>query len=165
MKRASPVFKSMLSSRFEEGSNLNQHGTVEVPLREDNPEIMVLICKILHHRNDLIPEHLEVQTALGISVLSDKDDFAAALKGIAMHWLAAGLHEISSSDESDKKTAPWHRDLIRSHLLIAAYYFRLETLFERVARDLFMQECFIAMPPVFGPPGENAAKSREILGQ
>jgi len=54
MSLASPVFRTMLGPRFEEGTRLTRSGSVEVLLPDDDAEAMTLICNILHHRQHAV---------------------------------------------------------------------------------------------------------------
>ncbi|KAK0267395.1 hypothetical protein LTR35_016344 [Friedmanniomyces endolithicus] len=53
MSHGSPVFKALLAPKFKEGTTLATSSTVQVPLPEDHPEYMEVLCKIFHLRNDL----------------------------------------------------------------------------------------------------------------
>ncbi|KAK1822421.1 hypothetical protein LTR12_003180 [Friedmanniomyces endolithicus] len=54
MSYGSPVFKTLLGPKFMEGTALATSSTVEIPLPEDNPEHMSVLCNIFHMRNDRI---------------------------------------------------------------------------------------------------------------
>ncbi|KAL1640813.1 hypothetical protein SLS58_006636 [Diplodia intermedia] len=51
LKLASPVFRAMFGPHFSEGQNLSEANPKEVPLPDDPPESMTLICEILHHQH------------------------------------------------------------------------------------------------------------------
>ncbi|KAK5680580.1 hypothetical protein LTS10_007513 [Elasticomyces elasticus] len=48
----SPVFNSLLAPKFREGTTLATTSSVEIPLPEDDPSHMIVLCNILHMRHD-----------------------------------------------------------------------------------------------------------------
>jgi hypothetical protein len=87
LKAASKPFSAMLSPRWKEGRDmLEQDVPVELPLPDDNAEGLWLICAIIHHRNDLVPDVLEPGVVLEIAILADKYDFIEVLKFACEAW-------------------------------------------------------------------------------
>lgn len=84
---ASPVFAVMFSPRFKEGSNLNSSCPSEVPLPEDDPEAMTLLCNCLHFRHDHIPRNVEFSLLKALAILCDKYDAAKAISVWIILWL------------------------------------------------------------------------------
>jgi len=67
----SPVFQAMLAPHFNEGSRLASAGKVEIPLPDDDPEAMTLVCEIVHMKGN-IPLELNAQRIQAIAKLCDK---------------------------------------------------------------------------------------------
>ncbi|KAF8857824.1 hypothetical protein BDZ45DRAFT_422472 [Acephala macrosclerotiorum] len=84
---ASPVFAAMFSPRFEEGSSLNSGYPSEVPLPEDDPEAMTLLCNCLHFRTDHIPRNVKFSQLKALAVLCDKYNVAKAISAWSILWL------------------------------------------------------------------------------
>ncbi|KAL5324952.1 hypothetical protein ACEPPN_006073 [Leptodophora sp. 'Broadleaf-Isolate-01'] len=59
----------------------------ETPLPEDDAEAMTIICAVIHHRNDIVPEEMSSSEVLRLSVVADKYDCKVALKHAAHCWL------------------------------------------------------------------------------
>lgn len=84
---ASPVFAAMFSPRFKEGSSLNSGCPSEVPLPEDDPEAMTLLCNCLHFRTDHIPRNVEFSLLKALALICDKYDVAKAILAWSILWL------------------------------------------------------------------------------
>ena len=85
----SKVFKALLSSDFAEGQTFRNNDTstpTTVPLADDDPEGMLLLCAGLHLRHE---EKIEPEALLSFAILADKYDCAHPLKHLAEHWLGA----------------------------------------------------------------------------
>ncbi|KAK1063662.1 hypothetical protein LTR74_009274 [Friedmanniomyces endolithicus] len=79
MSFGSPVFKTLLASGFKEGSTLATSTMVEIPLPEDIPEHMAMLCNIFHMRSDCVSQ-LNLSSLQGLAQLCDKYDCAPAAK-------------------------------------------------------------------------------------
>lgn len=77
LKLASPVFKAMFGPHFSEGQNLSEANPKEVPLPDDPPEAMIIICEILHYHNRSEPAP-RGELPRVIVTLVDKYDLIAA---------------------------------------------------------------------------------------
>lgn len=84
---ASPVFAAMFSPRFKEGSSLNPGCPSEVPLPEDDPEAMTLLCNCLHFRTDHIPRNVDFSLLKALAILCDKYNVARAISAWNILWL------------------------------------------------------------------------------
>lgn len=84
---ASSVFAAMFSPRFKEGSSLDPDCPFEVPLPEDDPEAMTLLCNCLHFRTDHIPRNLEFSLLKALAILCDKYNVAKAIAAWNILWL------------------------------------------------------------------------------
>ncbi|KUJ21312.1 uncharacterized protein LY89DRAFT_577242 [Mollisia scopiformis] len=57
LKAASKPFSVMFGPDWKEGHNmLGRDGPVELPLPEDNAAALKLICAIIHHQNNKVPQ-------------------------------------------------------------------------------------------------------------
>ena len=121
MKIASKVFDAMLGPHFSEGQPSNGNHPKEIPMPDDNATAMATICKVLHHRNDLLPDCLEPSDLPEIALVADKYDCVLALKYAMIQWL-------------NFKEPVAFIDL--GSLLIAAYVFDNSDAFRRVTQNL-----------------------------
>ena len=86
------VFKVMLSRRFSEGSKLAAASAVvgttavEIPLPDDDPKAMSLLCLILHFRYDDIPAILALDEVLNVTILADKYACTKAIGPVVRIW-------------------------------------------------------------------------------
>lgn len=72
MSLASPVFKSMLGPRFQEGSTLRSKGKVEIPLPDDHPVAFGIVLDIIHCRLGKVPLKVDLDLLAHIAILVDK---------------------------------------------------------------------------------------------
>ena len=103
------MFNALLSPHFIEGSQLATQAAVEIPLPEDDPKAMSIICMVLHFRNNDVPNSLELEELLCITKLADKYDCIEALKHVARTWVRI---DATNCDQEDL-----------SILLMVAFYF------------------------------------------
>jgi hypothetical protein len=87
LRSASKPFSAMFSPYWSEGQRLSKDSPTEVSLLADDPGAMWTICCIIHHRNDLVPEHLAAEEILQIAIEVDKYDLKTALKYASVEWL------------------------------------------------------------------------------
>lgn len=90
MANASPVFRSMLQpGRFAEGQSLPNAEPFVIPLPDDNPQALVILCDVFHLRSSEVPvKHMTSDTMAEIATLADKYDCAAAVQPWPTLWLA-----------------------------------------------------------------------------
>lgn len=124
MSYSSSVFRVMLSSGFKEANELASSAKAEISLPEDDPEMMPILCQILHHRHDTVPHALEASQILTLAELSDKYDCAVAVKPSVGEWATAVLRRAENGS--------------RGCLLTAACLLQHEALAHRVAVDLIL---------------------------
>ena len=88
LKTASRPFSAMFGPDWKEGRSLfGRDGPVELPLPEENGAALKLICAIIHHQNNMVPQTLAADVVLGIAVTADKYDCFDALKFASGNWL------------------------------------------------------------------------------
>lgn len=122
LSRSSDVFRALLSPRFKEGSDLAASGSVEVPLPDDDPVSLAVVCKILHGQNNKVAYSMPVQEIAGIAIITDKYACTEAMRFAANVWI------------------PCHNSLtdpnLVSTLLLSTYYFRDGPLFDTVCHNI-----------------------------
>ncbi|KAK0992402.1 hypothetical protein LTS01_007797 [Friedmanniomyces endolithicus] len=90
MSYGSPVFKTLLGLTFREGTALASSSTVEIPLPEDHPALMVVLCNIFHMRNDNVLK-LDAISLKGLAQLCDKYDCALVASLAVERYILAAL--------------------------------------------------------------------------
>lgn len=137
----SSVFKAMFSTRFKEGIELAASSDVVIPLPDDPPHAMDILCSVLHHRNNAVPQgpDLEAEEMARIAELSDKYDCTEALKPSIRSWLLP--HKDTASVEQ------------RRHLMTAAYYFHDDRAFRDYGRWIVIH----SQTPVWNPAIDDAS--------
>jgi BTB/POZ domain len=121
LKVASKPFSVMFGPDWKEGHNMLR--PVEVPLPDDNAAALKLICAIIHHRNQKVPQTLAADDVFGIAVTADKYGCVGALKFASGNWLRPLQNEA--------------HDLIL--LAAAAYLFRSAPAFKEITKALILK--------------------------
>jgi hypothetical protein len=94
---ASKPFSAMFRPGWKEGSNLlSQDRPVDIPLPDDNFEALKLICAVIHHRNEVVPQTLAPAEILQVAAAADKYDCIGALTFASGVWLR--LREMEAQD-------------------------------------------------------------------
>ena len=99
---------------------LDQDKPVELLLPEDNADALKIMCAVIHHRNNEVPQTLAAGDVLGVAVTADKYDCVDALKFSSGNWLLPGKNEAG--------------DLML--LTAAAYLFQNAQAFKEITREL-----------------------------
>ncbi|KAF2232819.1 hypothetical protein EV356DRAFT_534331 [Viridothelium virens] len=124
LKSTSKVFAAMFGPRFAEGQGLNESNPRTVPLPDDNPFAMRIICSELHLRTDLVPDELTTSEFYSIACLVNKYDCHIALKRLFQVWM------MNTESTTDPNTLALH--------MVSAYIFDDATAFERITHDLIV---------------------------
>lgn len=132
VSKASPVFKSMLSTSFHEGTQLLTRGSVELQLQEDHAASMATICRIAHLQPRLVPDSIPTSELLEIARLCDKYDFREILKARSFLWITCALQAMEKAEDDSAGG--------RDALLIAAYHFGNAQCFFRVGHEMITRE-------------------------
>lgn len=103
----------------------------EIPLPEDDVDAMTIMCAVIHHRNDIIPEGISSNEVLQISVLTDKYDCKVALRHAIHHWL-------------DHRNAVSLKDLMT--LMTAAYLLNQAQAFSAITYTMMMEHAGSYLP-------------------
>lgn len=73
---------------------LETSSSVEIPLPEDDPVGMSMLCHIIHLRNNAIAHKPDVGLIHKVATLADKYDCAEAVKHAAWSWISQHLGEL-----------------------------------------------------------------------
>jgi hypothetical protein len=87
LRCASKVFDAMFGPHWSEGQGLSKESLREVPLVEGDADALRIICCVIHHRNDDVPQTLTPKEVLQIAIEADKYDLRVALKYATAQWL------------------------------------------------------------------------------
>jgi len=99
---ASPVFRTMFSPQFQEGTQVRNGEVPRINLEEDDPEVMGLILRALHFQSHDIPLLISPKKFASIAMHGDKYDCKRALRGWVRGWYHAntfGNFRCLQSDE------------------------------------------------------------------
>ncbi|KAJ0336498.1 hypothetical protein KNSL1_013264 [Colletotrichum chrysophilum] len=134
---ASPVFKCLLqptSSTYTEPAAVlfaTPDSPAHVTLPEDDPQAIETICRVLHSRIDDAVCDLSDDEVLKVAVAADKYDCTAAMGLAVRHWLRADKLEAIKNAARDGCIG-----FRRGDMLLAAYWFKCEPVFEELTRLL-----------------------------
>jgi hypothetical protein len=84
---ASPVFKAMLSKKFQEGNTLCSTGHLEISLLDDNPDAFSILLSIIHGKIRNVPREVSLRTLSQISILVDKYELHEVAETFSDGWL------------------------------------------------------------------------------
>jgi len=161
---SSKVFKTLLSPRFREGTDLTLTGTVETPLPDDDPDAMIVICNILHLRNDEVAiSGTTVEQLLTIATWTDKYDCSRAMRHATELWIrkltkatvdnewvsqysCIALSGREKARSAEVKTSNNHE---LHSLLAATFYFQHEPMWQHVSKA-FVLESKASLGPLEG---------------
>ncbi|CAK3817741.1 Hypothetical predicted protein [Lecanosticta acicola] len=124
LSQGSSVFASMLSPHFKEGSTLSRDSQVTVPFPEDDPDSMVVLCKVLHMRYNMKIENMSPSGILQLGVVVDKYDCLVAMSALPYYWIN------KQSARTDGHS--------RAMLFVASFLFKEPETFQRLGYDLQM---------------------------
>lgn len=130
----------MFRLQFKEGLELTAATLrpIEVPLPDDDVEALKLVCQILHHRHQDVPDTVTIDTLLGVAMLADKYGCSATVKHVLRHWRKL------LDNNTDSKTP-----LVK--LSLAAFLLRDDSAFQEIGETL-----------VKHTPGTTVRRSEEL---
>ncbi|KAI4631347.1 hypothetical protein J4E83_002878 [Alternaria metachromatica] len=106
---ASPVFAAMFDGRFSEGQNLSPASPRTVPLPDDDPESIIMICKIAHIQTSQLPVKTTAMAVSKLALACNKYNCVDGVRSWAIIWIAALL--------GDPEAADFEKMLLATHLL------------------------------------------------
>jgi hypothetical protein len=122
---ASTVFGAMFNGRFAEGQDLSSASPRGVPVPDDDPTLMEILCNIFHLRMLEVPEELALKSLADFALLCDKYDCREAVRFHVKSWV---LGHISNPDAPD-----YEKLLFVTYVLDLPHEFRTVTL--AIVRD------------------------------
>lgn len=140
----------MLSRHFSEGAKLAAtSAAIEIPLPDDGPEAMTLICHVLHFRHNSVPATLNTDELLNVGILADKYAFTEAMKPTARWWL----------DTYKKVMEDSTPDVLR-FLVAVGLYFEDDVLCRDAAHRLLL----ITKGEITIPDGDHVPAVERVFG-
>ena len=134
LKLVSNPFSVLLGPNFKEGQELlaastqstgsASSGPKEIALPDDDPESMIILCKVIHHQGHLVDATLSPESLLNLAILSDKYDFLDTVRLQFKAWL--------SHNETTQETN------ILVHCIAAAYLFDDPVAFAKYTKDIVL---------------------------
>lgn len=123
LSAASKPFRAIFSPEWRHDDDVeDQDGLVKIPLPEDDPSALRLICAVIQHQNHLIPNSLSANTVLSIAVTADKYDCLRALKFASESWFHVSRIPV--------------QDMFI--LAAAAFLFDSATAFRRITKEMIL---------------------------
>lgn len=92
LTNVSKVFRAMLGPNFREGQPQTNGGPREIPLPEDDPFSMEIICNVAHSRS--VPDTVSPSQLLAIAYTADKYDVVSILKFVSSRWISPPIRPI-----------------------------------------------------------------------
>lgn len=123
---ASPVFATMFDGRFSEGQSLSPASPRTVPLSDDDPECITMICKIGHMQTSQLPTTLTAMDLFKLALVCNKYDCVGVVRAWAIIWIAA-LLEMPAAQDFEK-------------LFLATHLLDLSGEFSRVSQSLIRDQ-------------------------
>ncbi|KAE9992667.1 hypothetical protein Vi05172_g11935 [Venturia inaequalis] len=93
---ASPVWRAMLGGRFMEGNVQNR----EIPLIDDDPEALLTVLRIAHHRTYEVPTGLTLLQLVNIATICDKYDTVAMCRPYIGIWVTPFIEIVEPSHQA-----------------------------------------------------------------
>lgn len=88
LRAASKPFHAIFGSELREGHQMsNQIDPIEIMLPEDDATALKIICSVIHHQNDEIPEELPARVILAVAIAANKYGCIRALHFASKSWL------------------------------------------------------------------------------
>ena len=87
MRTASTVFDAMFGPHFWEGRRSNGASPNEIPMPDDDAKAMFIICTVIHHRNDMLPDVLPPMELANVALAANKFNCVLTLKYAMNQWL------------------------------------------------------------------------------
>ncbi|KAK5118116.1 hypothetical protein LTR62_004163 [Meristemomyces frigidus] len=99
LTRASPVFKAMLAPKFKGGAALATNASVEIPLPDDDPRLLLVLCKVIHlSYGDDMPATMPEKDILAMAQLCDKYACTPVLRPFFHAWVVGALPSANHDD-------------------------------------------------------------------
>ena len=130
---ASPVFRSMLQPKFQEGHELRLIGRTELPLPDDDSAALLVLLNVIHGRLREVPRKIDLRMLTEISILVDKYELLQATEILLDYWLPSLKATIPQVFNDD--LLPW---------MCISWVFQIPDIWRQVTRTAEREsKCFI----------------------
>ncbi|KAE9961194.1 hypothetical protein BLS_003306 [Venturia inaequalis] len=92
----SPVWRAMLAGRFKEANVQNR----DIPLIDDDPEALLTVLRIAHHRSYEVPKALTLSQLVNIATICDKYDTVAMCRPYIGIWATPYIETVNHSQQA-----------------------------------------------------------------
>ncbi|EON64597.1 hypothetical protein W97_03830 [Coniosporium apollinis CBS 100218] len=100
---ASRVFEVMFGPYFMEGQAMREEKNpakpLQLPLPDDDPSGVTILCNYLHHRHLSLPKSPSLDLVVEVARVADKYDCAAILRPVVAAWMRPYLFEASAEPQ------------------------------------------------------------------
>ena len=127
LSMASKVFNTMFNSSFREGLDLAANETCRIPLPDDDPGAMHVLCILMHQQDIDSKGELNSGGLRLIAMLADKYSCTGAVKYWAELWIGKLQDELEGSRTDEKAMVD---------LLVVSYILNLPTRFASVTKRM-----------------------------
>ncbi|KAE9376314.1 hypothetical protein N431DRAFT_501229 [Stipitochalara longipes BDJ] len=147
---ASPVFRVMFGPHFQEGEALSRSNSTApavIPLLDDDPTAMKILCQVLHHQTEAPYELFAAENISGLrnlATVSDKYSCAGAVSLATNAWIQAVETQEPKATQDEL-----------FHLLEVAYILDHPVLFERVSKRILISDIGGILERMIGWTTEN----------
>ncbi|KAJ5801469.1 uncharacterized protein N7518_003537 [Penicillium psychrosexuale] len=115
---ASAYFKRMLKDCWAEGGALSKKGSVEIPVNDCKPDILLVLLNLIHGRSRQVPLKLTLPQLSDIAVATDFFQCNEVVEVFAGIWIQALESLVPSSFSQDMKIWMMISCVFRSHSMI-----------------------------------------------
>ncbi|CDM32500.1 BTB/POZ fold [Penicillium roqueforti FM164] len=115
---ASAYFKRLLKDCWAEGSALSKKGSVEIPVNDCKPDILLVLLNLIHGRSRQVPLKLTLPQLSDIAVATDFFQCNEVVEVFAGIWIQALESLVPSSFSQDMKIWMMISCVFRSHSVI-----------------------------------------------
>ena len=106
---ASPVFKTMLSGNFAEGTTFRSKGSLELPLPDDHRKALMILLNIIHGRIRQLPSQLSADRLTSVAILINKYQFQNVVGVLTNLWYERVPSWKSEDDFDDEEEFSWRK--------------------------------------------------------
>ncbi|KAK4956310.1 hypothetical protein LTR10_005832 [Elasticomyces elasticus] len=148
LRCGSSHFKTMLGPDFKEGRDLAQAtDPLEIALKGDDPEAMVMLCRALHMQFVAVPDELTPTTLRALAIVVDKYDCSGALRYASESWVRKVAKSAAPCELPD--------------VLCAAYHLQQAELFGDIGKSLVLK----SEGPIIDLAGHESSSLSACIGQ
>lgn len=140
LTNVSKVFEAMLGPNFREGQPQTNGGPREIPLPEDDPFAMQIICNVAQARS--VPDTMTPTELLAIAYAADKYDVVPILKFASSRWTSSTINPLPHEFNVEYT---WNT-------VIAAYVLKDSESFQKSTAEIILQydQSFRNLQPLLG---------------